>query len=80
MSWLRPLDPQLRKDVAPTGTAVSVREHPFSRPASNDRIWPEADYLLLVATYGEADTHYQIWVGSCDPLLPLGERLPNGVT
>jgi DNA-binding transcriptional LysR family regulator len=42
--------------------------------------WPQADCLLLVATYGEADTHYQIWVGSCDPLPPFTERLPNGAT
>jgi hypothetical protein len=25
---------------------------------------PKADCLLQIATYGEADTHYQIWVGS----------------
>jgi len=42
--------------------------------------WPGADCLLLIATFGEADTRYQIWDGSCDPLLPFTERLPNGVT
>ena len=34
-------------------------------------LWPEADCLLLIATFGEADTHYQIWVGSFRPVAGL---------
>jgi hypothetical protein len=66
--------------------AVTIRwsqtcqEQPFSRTGSNDRIWPLADCLLVVAIYREADLHHQIWVGNSDPFLPFTERLPSGVT
>ena len=32
---------------------------------------PEADCLLLVATYGEADTHYKILVRSFRPIAAI---------
>ena len=60
-----------------------------TRPASAERLtWvrnssdgPEADCLLQIATYGEADTHYQIWVGSFRRIAAVfTERLPNGMT
>lgn len=43
-------------------------ERSFQLLIWNDRRWPEADCLLLVATYGEADTHYKILVCSFRPI------------
>ena len=36
--------------------------------AQNGSDWPEADCLLLVATYGEAETHHKILVRSFRPI------------
>jgi hypothetical protein len=37
--------------------------------------WPEAECLLLVARYGKADTHYQIWVGTFRPVAAVSRTI-----
>jgi hypothetical protein len=76
---------QLKPDNAICCLRSSFGPEPVIRAfGRTNRVGPEADCLVLVATYGEADTHYENLRGSfvvaSDPLLPFSERLPNGVT
>jgi hypothetical protein len=60
------------------------RSDPHSASGRDGRkteaIWPEADCLLPVAMYGEADTTTKSWSVASAPLPPFTERLPNDVT